>query len=198
MSNLRVVSRPRVKPLAALFLAALVLDGCGGGGSNGGGGTPPPTPTPPPTAASIQFTPTSTPGAATIHLARGAGSTTTTLQLEVRANQMTGLYGVTFDLGYPAALLNYTTFTPGDFFASGNGDPSIQVFESPDGNLVIGATLLGNQGGISGSGVILTLQLAAAAGGSGPITFSSQDALAFNGNSLFGVSWFAGSVQVTQ
>ncbi len=197
MRSLGAACHPAIRPIAALLVAVLFSACGGGGGGNSGGGTPPPTPTPPPTA-SIQFTPVGGPGASTVFLARGAATTTNTLFLEVRANLMPGLYGVTFDLSYPAALLDFVTFTPGDFFAGGAGTPSIQVSESPDGNLIVGATLLGDQPGIAGSGVILTLEMPAVTGGTGDFSFSTQDAFDRDGRSLFGVSWLAGSVQVTR
>ncbi len=185
--------------LLAALLVATIVSACGGGGGGGnGGGTPPPQPPTPPPTASIQFTPDGAPAARTVFLARSAATTANTLFLEIRASQMPGLYGVSFDLSYPAALLDLMTFTPGDFFARGTGMPSIQLSESPDGNLIVGATLLGNQPGIVGDGVILTIEMPAVAGGTGNFVFSGQDAVDRDGRALFGVSYLAGSVQVTR
>ena len=176
--------------LVFLFLAA-----CGGGSSGGGGGSPPPTQ--PPTA-SITFTPNGAPGNSTIHLTSGAGSTANSLFLEVRANQVSGLYGVSLDISYPANLFNFVGATPGAFFTGGNGDPSVQVAESPDGNLIVGATLLGAQPGITGTGVIVTLQLQAVAGGTGTLTFSGQQGFNAAGNPILGLTWQGGTAQVVR
>jgi hypothetical protein len=176
---------------AALLLTAFAWGACGGGGG-GGGGNPP---TQPPPTAQIQFTAA---GSGSVFLARGAATTADTLQLEVQVTQVTGLYGLSFDLGYPAALFDYVGFTAGDFFAGGAGDPSVQVAEGPDGNLIVGATLLGAQPGISGTGLVLTIQLQAVAGGSGALTFNNAEGFDAGGNGLLGLSFAGGTVQVVR
>jgi hypothetical protein len=78
-----------------LLVLALLLTACGGGG---GGSTPTEPPPPPPPAAGIILTPQAAPGVNSLDLASGAATTATTLVLELRANQVTDLYGVAFDL----------------------------------------------------------------------------------------------------
>ena len=176
------------------LLSLLSLIACSGGG--GGGGSPvEPTPTPPPSQASLVFTPVG--GAdAGISLAAGAGSTATTLILEVRANSVNDLYGVAFDLGYPANLVQYVRSTQGPLLAGG----TLQVAPSGGGtagNLVIGLSNLGPVPGASGSGVLMTLEFRAVGAGQGSFSFSRNVAVNSAGQSVSGLSWSAGTVRVT-
>lgn len=181
-----------VVALFASAAAALGLAACGGGG---GGSSPSEPPMPPP---GIQFTAAGLGGANSISLGRGAGTTADRLMLEVRANQVTGLYGVAFDLSIPAGILAFTGTTEGTFLGSDGTATSIQVSETPGGNLVVGATRLGPVSGISGSGVLITFELTASSSGSGSFTFTENAAYSADGQVQGDVTWEAGSVQVNR
>lgn len=188
--------RGRRAAAAAVLLAAaavLLTPACGGGGG-GGGPTQPPPPPPPPQG--ITFTPAGAGGASTVTLVR-QGTDPNRLSLQVQANSVTDLYGVSFDLQYPAGLFDYGGFDEGTFLGSGGIDDSFQVAEAPDGNLVVGATRLGPVGGASGSGTILVLHLDVVAGGTGQITLSQAQAFDRNGAPT-GVSFAGGSVTVNR
>ena len=174
-------------------LLVLTLAACGGGGGGGGGGPTEPPPPPPPTAA-IVFTPAGAAGANSVFLASGAASTSSTLFLEVRASQVTDLYGVAFDLTYPSAQLQFVQATPGSLLGAAG---SVQAAPGAAGNLIVGGTHLGNVPGANGSGVIMTLQFNAIAAGGGQFSFSRNSALDSDGG-LLPVTWVAGSVQVTR
>lgn len=176
--------------LATVLLAAVTA--CGGGGGGGGGPTQPPPP-----AAGITFTAGGNPGANSITLVQGAGTTATTLVLELRANEVQNLFGVAFDLVYPSSILRFSGATEGDFLAGGTGT-SFQGVESPTGNLIIGLSQLGSSQGVSGSGLLLSLQFTAAASGDGNFTFADNQAYFPNGTPQGGVAWQAGSVRVTR
>lgn len=151
--------------------------------------TPPPTPTP--SQPSLVFTPQG--GAGTgLSLAAGSASTASTLILEVRANSVTDLYGVAFDLAYPANLLQYVRVTQGPLLAGG----TLQVAPGA-GNLVIGLSNLGPVPGASGSGVLMTLEFRAAGAGQGSLSFSRNVAVDSAGQSINGLSWGTGTVRVT-
>jgi hypothetical protein len=175
--------------LLALF--ALALAACGGGG--GGGGSTGPT-EPPPPAAGIVFTAASAPAVNSLYLASGAGTTASTLVLEVRANQVTDLYGVAFDLAYPGSQLQFTRATAGPLLSNG----SVQAVVSSAGTLIVGGTHLGSTPGASGSGVVMTLEFSATAAGTGSFAFSRNSALDSKGKPIAGISWVAGSVTVTR
>jgi hypothetical protein len=176
------------------ILLVLTLAACGGGGGGGGGGGPTePTP-PPPSAAAIVFTPAGAAGANSVFLASGSGSNATTLLLEVRASQVTDLYGVAFDLTYPSAQLQFVQATPGPMLGAAG---SVQAAPGAAGNLIVGGTHLGNVPGATGTGVVMTLRFNAIAAGSGQFQFSRNSALDSDGG-LLPVTWVAGSVQVTR
>jgi len=174
---------------ALLFLLLpLLLAACGGGGGGSG-----PTAPPPPTAG-IVFTPSGAAGANTLFLASGAATTATTLVLEVRASQVTDLYGVAFNLTYPGTQLQFVRATAGPLL--GNG--AVQaVVSSPPGTLIVGGTHLGSVPGANGSGVVMTLEFTAVAAGSGSFAFSRNSALDSSGRPIAGAAWLAGSVSVT-
>jgi hypothetical protein len=171
-----------------LGLLALALAACGGGG---GGGTPT---APPPPQAGIVFTPQSVAGANSLALASGAATTVSTLVLELRANQVTDLYGVAFDLAYPSAQLQFVRATAGPLLNNG----AVQAAVSSTGTLIVGGTHLGATPGATGSGVVLTLEFNAVAAGTGSFVFSRNSALDSTGKPLAGIAWIAGSATVTK
>lgn len=171
--------------LAVLSLLALA---CGGGG--GGGPT-----SPPPPVAGIAFTPQGVPASNTVYLASGAATTATTLVLEVRASQVTDLYGVAFDLSYPSTQLTFSRVTAGPLLGASG---SVQAVASTPGTLVVGGSHLGAVPGANGSGVVLTLEFTAGAAGTGSFAFARNSAFNSSGQTLAGTSWLAGSVQVTR
>jgi hypothetical protein len=179
--------RPRQ---ALLFLLLpLLLAACGGGGGGSGPTAPPPTP------AGIVFTPAGAAGANTLFLASGAATTASTLVLEVRASQVTDLYGVAFNLTYPSAQLQFVRATAGPLLGSGAVQAAVS---SPPGTLIVGGTHLGGVPGANGSGVVMTLEFTAVAAGSGSFGLSRNSALDSSGRPIAGVVWLAGSVSVTR
>jgi hypothetical protein len=61
----------------------------------------------------------------------------------------------------------------------------------------VGATRLGNVEGVSGTGILLTVELVATAAGTSSLRFIRQNAFGPDGAPLPGVTWAAGTVQVT-
>ena len=178
---------------AFLLVLLFVLAACGGGG--GGGSPVEPTPTPPLTQPSLVFTPQGG-GGSGVSLTAGAASTASTLILEVRANSVTDLYGVAFDLGYPANLVQYVRATQGPLLAGG----TLQVAVGGGGtagNLVVGLSNLGPVPGASGSGLLMTLEFRATGAGQGSFSFSRNVAVDSAGQSINGFSWGTGTVRVT-
>jgi hypothetical protein len=177
----------------AVLALALSGVGCGGGGGGGGGGgTPPPTQPP----ASITFNGSSVTAPA-VRLVRGAGSTATVLELEVRADQLDVAYGVAFDLTFPSNLLRFDAFAEGSFLSAGGAQTSLQVAEPTAGRLVVGHTRLGNVAAASGSGTFMRLRFVAVAPGSGSFSFSANRVFDAAGNGVGGTAWGGGTVQVT-
>ena len=174
---------------AALAVLATSVAACGGGGGGGG-------PTgPPPPATTIVFTPA---GGGNVLLASGSGTQGPTLSIEVRTTGVQDLYGLAFHLAYPVAALRLTGHTEGSVLSAGGTVPtSFQIVDSPPGNVVVGLTRLGRVQGTAASGTLMTLQLTAAASGSGNLAFSSNVASDSQGNVIPGLTWAGGAVQVT-
>lgn len=171
---------------AGLALAVALLIACGGGGGGGG-------PTAPP---SIVYSASGTAGANSVALVQGSGSSATRLVLAVRVTQVTGLFGVAFDVVYPSGALQFAGATEGTFLSGTN--TSFQFSEPTAGRLVVGLTRLGAVAGVSGSGDLMTLQFTPrSTAGSGGIGFQSNAAFNATANAIPGVTWFGGSVTVT-
>ncbi len=184
-------------PTAAVLsaLAALVLFGCGGGG--GGPTSPPPPPPPPPPASGVTFTADGTAPANSVALQAGPRDAPDFV-LEVRVRDVVDLYGVSFDLAYPADLLRFLSarVTEGDFLPAGGADTELLVANRPQGNLVIGYTRIGDTPGAEGSGLLLTLEFSASADGNGRFTIDQNTAFDSAGEPQGDVTWVSGSVQV--
>lgn len=185
--------RGRRSIVIAALAAALAGAACGGGGGGGGGGTPPPTQPQP----GIVFNGSGV-AAPAVRLARGAASSGTVLEVEVRAEQLPGVYGLAFDLTYPSNALRFDAFAEGGFLTGGGpAQTSLQVAEPSSGRLVVGHTRLGAVGAVAGSGVILTLRFVAVGSGSGSLSFSSNRLFDASGDEVPGAAWGGGTVQVT-
>lgn len=174
----------------ALAVLAMSVAACGGGG--GGGGSPT---GPPPPVTTIVFTPA---GGGNLLLASGAGTQGATLILEVRTTGIQDLYGIAFHLSYPVGALHFTGAIEGSVLnAGGTMQTAFQVVDSPPGNLVVGLTRLGRVSGTGAAGTLMTIQLTAAASGSGNLAFSSTLASDSSGNAIPGLAWSGAAVQVT-
>jgi hypothetical protein len=172
--------------LLALFFLPVLLLACGGGG--GGGPTEPPPP-----QRGIVVTPASTP-AVGISIASGAATNQSTLILEIRANSVTDLYGVAFDLRYPSTILQLVQANSGTLL--GNATLQASPGQSP-GTVIVGLSKLGAVSGTSGSGVLMTLEFRAIATGQGAFTFEQNSAINSSGQPISNFGWAAGTVQVT-
>jgi hypothetical protein len=182
----------RGRPLAlGLALLAAGLLACGGGGG-GGGPTTPPTPTPMP---GITFTPAT--GASTdVLMLRRVGTGATTLDLEIQAEGVTGLYAASFDLVFPSALLRFDSADEGPFLTQDGADLTLQVVEAAPGRLVVGVSRLAAVPGVSGSGQVLVLHFASAGTGSSMLRFEANRAFRADGTPIDSVDWRAGTVQI--
>jgi hypothetical protein len=177
-----------VSPARTAALLLLSVAACGGGGGGGGGGGPT-QPQPGIVYASA------TAGNNSLAFSGNAGATTT-LRLDLTATQLSGVYGLGFDLVFPDSLLAYSSSTEGTFFA-GTGT-TFQVKESEPGRLVVGISRLGAVSGVSGSGTVLTLVFTSrGTAGSGSISFQKNSAFNSSGGPISGINWAGGTVTVT-
>ena len=185
-----------------IFAAAavvLLLAGCGGGGSNPSPTAPPPPPPPPPPTEGVFFTPDGIPASSTIYLeGQDTEDSTSSFVVEVRANDVEDLYGVSFDLQYPSDLLTWRRgkYEEGTFLNSGGAETKILIDRRPAGNLVIGIARVGDAEGVSGSGLLLSLEFVnEAVVGTGVFSFSDNDLVDSFGGIQEGSQWLAGSIE---
>jgi hypothetical protein len=175
--------------------AALALAACGGGGGGGGGTTPPPP------AQSLVFTPAGQPTAKTIYLDAAATSTVDRLVLEVRANEADDLFGVSFDLVFPDGLLDWDrdAVAEGDFLGADGVDTSLIAERDGPGRLLLAYSRLGDDaGGVSGSGLLFTLEFRTAASGQSALTIELPFVVDGTGGRRFDYTWLAGTLSIVK
>lgn len=131
-----------------------------------------------------------------IFLRRGGGSAGTRLEVEVRAAEVSGVFGLAFDLVFPPGLLSYQGFAGGDFLGADGAETSLQVSDTGGGRLIVGATRLGQVGAMTGSGGVLTLVFQATSIGTGALTFQDNEAIGGVGEQVT-LTWTGGTVRVT-
>jgi hypothetical protein len=183
----------RIDGLIGGLLIALTLVSCGGGGGGGnGGGT---STEPPPPTTGIVFTPAGG-GGTGISLASSSASFGSTLVLDVRSSGIQDLYGVAFHLTYPNTAMKYVGATEGTVLNATGIATSFLIIESPPGTLNVGLTRLGTVSGTSAAGALMMLQFSAVATGTGSLAFGGDVAINSTMQTISGVTWSAGSVQV--
>ncbi len=187
-----------------LTLAALGSVACGGGG--GGGptqppGPPPPPPPPPPPETGVFFEPDGAPADATIYL---AAEDVTPLAgpflLRVEVEEIEDLYGLSFDLRFPSDLVRWEEggTVEGDFLSeSGDVETSLLVDRDTAGNLIVGLTRLGDVGGASGSGTLVTLEFAVRnVEDRGRFRFRAEDAYNPDGSKKPETAWLEAAIEI--
>lgn len=117
-----------------------------------------------PTPAGIEFVVAETPGLDTIYL-RSVGSDDPEglLLVEVWANEVTDLYGLSFSLMFPETLFRFpkarsTVFAEGPFLGESGGADTVLAVRQVGNAIVVGCTRTGQVPGVSGSGLLLTLE----------------------------------------
>ena len=181
-------------PLVFFLLLPLVLFGLAGCSSDSSPTEPPPPPADDP---EITFTPANgNPGSNTVSLQLNA-TNANRLDLDIRLTSVDNVSSMACDLTFNPSVLSYVTFTDGTFFSSDGEPVSILVDENPAGRLIIGVARLGDVGGVSGTGVALTLTFNGAGNGNSTLGFENSSLLDPDLNAVDGVQWFGGSASVT-
>lgn len=165
--------------MAAAVLATMTLLACDSGGGS------PTAPVSPITTRGVSFSPAVPDGAA---IALRGSTSGPTLEIEVYAVGVDDLYGLSFELLFPADLLRYESHERGVF-------PSLVARETAAGQLLVGATHLGPVAGLSDGGTIVVARFSAIASGNGRFDFSSEEAFDSFGDRL-GLGWHGGTVSI--
>lgn len=183
----------RARLLVALVLPLMLfgLAGCSSDSS--------PTEPPPPDGGDpeITFTPANgNPGANTVTLQLNATSGNR-LDLDVQITSVNNVGSMAFDLTYNPSVLSYVQASEGTFFNQDGAPVSVLVDENPAGTLIVGVARLGDVGGVSGSGVALTLTFSGAGNGGSALGFANNSLLDPDLNPLDGIQWFGGDATVS-
>lgn len=145
--------------------------------------------------------PATAPPAPAIIVSGPAGAQQGTITLDVNAQSLPGnTYGVLFDLDFNPSLVTFASHQAGAFFGSG-GMTSYQVATDPAnrGKLIVGVMVLGASSGVSGSGRIVSLRFNLQSNtGSTTLAFGTNALHNPSGQAIGGVSWAAGTIQVSR
>lgn len=185
-----IVSRAvRLLRRALLVCLFSVLAACSGSGGGGG-----------PTAPSgmVTFTADHAAAAGSFALRTGAGTQGTHLVLELVANGVQDVGQVTFVFTYPTNLLRFSGQGQGPFLTQGNALALLLATQLPaplQGVLVVDSRPSGVVG-VSGSGVVLTLQLDGIGTGNGRIDLEAPEALDSQDQPIAGLDWIGGAISV--
>lgn len=172
----------------AVAIGLLLFGACGGGG--GGGARTPTQPTP-----GITYRPSGGADANAVALTQAAGTNATTLRLDLRALEVEDLYGVALDVVFPTSVFEFALVIEGAHLAGTT--TSLQFEEVSPGRVVIGLSRLGPSGGVSGTGTLATLELAArGVGGTGSIAIENARAFDAGAEQIAGVEFRGGTVTV--
>lgn len=173
---------------AAVLALACIAAACGGSTPTN------PTPRPPPPPPTVRFVPEGNPGMDSIALGMSA-STAETFTLVLRAAGVTDMYGYAVDLTYDPAIMMFDSAEPGTFLDGEGISVSTQVSEGPPGTLVIGQTRVGAVPGVSGGGLLLSLNFVSVAAGSTVVATANGGAVDSTGAAL-ATRMFGGTVTV--
>lgn len=168
--------------------------GCGGSGGGGGGPTEPPPPTLPPSG--VTFTPDRAASGNSVFLDAGSGGSATVFVLNVEVTSVTDLYGVGFVLKYPNNLLGYRkgSAQEGSFLAGERVE--LIVKQRSPGELTVGISRIREVPGVSGTGVLLSLEFDTRNAGSGSMNLSDEVAVDSVGQAQEDVNFIGGTVNV--
>lgn len=172
-----------------LGCAALLLQACGGSEDD--------SPTENPTAV-IFFTADGAATARSFSLRRGNGTSGTRLQLELVATDVTNVHSLDFVLSLPTNVARLEGQRQGSFLTQGGVNAILIAFPlpAPFNGVLISDIRPPGTSGVSGSGVVMTLELEAVANGSGRIDLELPEATDPQDRPITGLSWIGGTATV--
>ncbi len=126
-----------------------------------------------------------------LQLQSRSGSTFT---VDVVITDTNGVYSASFDLVYDGSLLDYLNYTEGTFLNKDGASTSFLISEQ-SGRVIVGATRLGQVGGVDATGdeILMSMAFRVRKTGSGSISFENSNLLDSNGTVIQGVEWFGGT-----
>lgn len=152
----------------------------------------------------IEFVSSGTPGLDTIYL-RSAGDDNAggLLRLEVWANEVSDLYGLSFAIQFPRALFRFPksrarVFVEGPFLSEDGVEDTVLLVRQVGKEIIIGHTRVGETAGVSGSGLLMTLEFRGLrVAGKKPFRLRRTNAFGSSGAVAEGYAWLTGKAIVT-
>ncbi|MEW5807662.1 MAG: cohesin domain-containing protein [Acidobacteriota bacterium] len=114
--------------------------------------------------------------------------------VDVVITDVNGVYSAAFDLVYDGTILDYLNSTEGNFLKKDGASTSF-IVDPQTGRLVVGASRLGQVGGVDavGNEVLMSIAFKVRKTGSTSISFENSSLLDANVTSIQGVEWFGGT-----
>lgn len=172
---------------AIIFIGIITLiHGCGGSGGDSGLATS--------SSKMITFK-SSTLGDKTVNMVQNSNiSNGDTLAINVTVNNLSNVYGIGFDIDFDSSKLSYDGYVSGNYLEKGGNTVNyiITTQSGNSGKLIAGISRLGSVGGISGSGMMVTLKFKVVSAGSTSLTFSNNVVMDSSNQSIPGITWNSG------
>ena len=167
-----------------------IMAGCGG--SSPTTPNPPPQPPPPPTISFASDNEAATENAIVIDMTTTG---TESFTLTLNATSVIDLFGYALDIVFDPTIVALVDAPFGVFLDAEGITVTSQSVENPVGTLIVGQSRVGAVPGVTGSGVLLTLNFTAVAPGSTTVVMQNTAAIDSNGADL-GLEFVGGSVTV--
>ena len=184
--------------LASTLLVSLVAvaTACGGGSGGGGGAV---VPDPPGGSGTLNagFTPAeANPGPDTVAMKQGSANGDL-VTVEVDITDVSGVYGVAFDVVYDSSNATFENWVPGTLLEQGGQTPTYQISSITD-RVVVAATRQGNLPGANAAGRVTVIRLRFRVRNPGAFGVSFQSQTLFDDQvppqQMAGIDWFAGTL----
>lgn len=118
------------------------------------------------------------------------------ITVDVVITGVNDVYSLALDLVYDGELIDYLNFTEGDFLSEGGTVQTSFLVSEQSNRIVIGASRLGQVGGVNTSGdeILMSIGFKVKKVGSGLVTFENNSVLDSSGvTPIQGVEWFGGT-----
>ncbi len=155
------------------------------------------------TGVGIEFSARGVPGLETIYLeGTGTDDPGGLLRIDVRANEITDLYGVSLALQFPEKLLRFpksrsSAFVEGPFLSANGAEETILLVRLVENEIIVGLSRKGESAGMSGSGLLVSLEFRGLeVSGKRALRFRRTAAFDAEGQEIENTTWLAGKVVI--
>lgn len=139
----------------------------------------------------------SSPGSNTVYMAKNNSlSTSDILAVDVKVDNVTGVYGAAFDVNFDSSKMTYSNYAAGSFLEKDSNTVTYNAATQSDNSskLLVGISRQAGATGAAGSGTLVTLKFNVTSGGS--IVISNSELKDSSNLSISGITWSGGTVTV--